>query len=390
MVPDMNGQNDSADGYAGRPAGSRDTDPTGRAPAGTSLSGRGFWVAFSIAWLTIGILFGTGGIIDNQGLGRSLLLAVTNTLPLVIPSLPLAVRRRALLRPEWSLARLGLLHLAVGLTFAVTSAVLGSLLFWIVGPSIRQTYASSNAAPALIFVARTLQGVFVYALIVGFLTWTESIVRLYQGEAAYSREAELRAQAELKALRAQFNPHFVFNTLHSLLLLVRAEPATAERAIEDVAELIRYASIIQRGEVDRVSFAKELAVSERYVQLEKLRLEERLDVRWDIDEPTREAVIPAFALQTLLENAIRHGIAPREAGGIVRIRSRREGASFVLDIDDDGPGADLAAVERASGHGIDLLRRRLRALYGDDATMDVETTPGNGFRVRLRLPFIVA
>ena len=156
-----------------------------------------------------------------------------------------------------------------------------------------------------------MSGLFFYALLAGFLMWSESIVRVNESHAMLAREAMLRAEAESKALRAQFNPHFVFNTLHSLMLLVRAEPDAAERAIEDVAALIRYASVLQRKGVDAVALETEVDIARRYAALEKLRLQERLTVVWDIPDELGRCAIPAFSIQSLLENAVKHGISPR-------------------------------------------------------------------------------
>lgn len=199
-------------------------------------------------------------------------------------------------------------------------------------------------------------------------------------------EAVLRAKAEAKALRAQFNPHFVFNTLHSLMLLVRADPETAERAIEDVAELIRYASTLQRRGVDQVPLSKELEFARRYVALEKLRLADRLRVEWIVEDGLDDAVVPAFSLQTLLENAIKHGISPRPRGGCVRIRAAQRNGGLLLAVEDDGAGSDPGVVGTADGRGLHLLEQRIAAVYGGDAALSWKTALDEGFTATVRLP----
>ena len=196
----------------------------------------------------------------------------------------------------------------------------------------------------------------------------------------------LRAEAEAKAIRAQFNPHFVFNTLHSLMLLVRKDPETAEQAIEDVAGLIRYASTLQRREIDQVSLGKELEFAQRYVSLEQLRLADRLDVRWTVDPDSRDVLVPAFALQTLVENAIKHGIAPKPEGGTLSVEAELQPGRLRLAVADDGMGAEPSAVLGNGGSGLELLRRRLRSVYGGTARLDWDATPGAGFTARLTLP----
>jgi LytS/YehU family sensor histidine kinase len=195
-------------------------------------------------------------------------------------------------------------------------------------------------------------------------------------------EQILERSARLEGARADF----VFNTLHSLMLLVREDPAAAERAIEDVATLIRYASIIQRRDIDAVSLMKELEVVRRYVDLERLRLDGRLEVSWSLDVDPAEVTIPAFALQTLVENAIKHGIEPSPAGGRVLVSARVTDRGLEIIVRDDGVGADPEGVTAASGHGLGLLRQRLESRYGPEGTLAWETRPGEGFCVTVRVP----
>jgi sensor histidine kinase YesM len=170
------------------------------------------------------------------------------------------------------------------------------------------------------------------------------------------------------------------------MLLVRADPAAAERAIEDVATLIRYASILQRAEIDVVPLTKELEVARRYLGLEQLRLEDRLRVTWAVEVEPAEVAIPSFALQTLVENAIKHGIEPRPEGGTVEIGVTRSEGVLEVVVADDGQGARPASVREAAGHGLELLERRLSNLYGEAGTLSWETAMGQGFRVTVRVP----
>ena len=196
----------------------------------------------------------------------------------------------------------------------------------------------------------------------------------------------LRAEAEAKAVRAQFNPHFVFNTLHSLMLLVRADPGTAERAIEDVAALIRYAAVLERRDLDSVPLGQELEIARRYLGLESLRLSERMNVAWEIDPDLETVAVPPFSLQTLLENAIKHGIAPKEEGGRIRIRIREEEGVLAIEVEDDGLGAAPETVRAAEGKGLNLLGRRVATLFGDAASLTWKTSPRKGFSALLRVP----
>jgi len=352
--------------------------------SGPVLSEHGFWWAFSLGWLALTGLLVSSAATGEQDLGTALIRAPLAVAPLAGLAFIVALRRRDLLRPEWTLSRTVAVHAAVGVLYALGAAALAGVLTWVTGVDMDEPGLSES--PAAVFILRALSGLFVYSILAGFLMWTESLARVHESRTLAAREAMLRAEAEAKALRAQFNPHFVFNTLHSLMLLVRAEPETAERAIEDVAALIRYASVLQRSGVDEVRLESELEIARRYVALEKLRLEDRLRVEWSLAPGIGGYAIPAFSLQSLMENAIKHGISPKPEGGTVRVSAELVEGSLVMVVEDDGQGAQSGVVAGAEGRGIDLLTRRLAALHGDDASLEYDAPAGGGFRVTLRVP----
>jgi two-component sensor histidine kinase len=357
--------------------------PHGPAVNGRALGSGGLWGILATAWLAYLALYVSAAMGEaGMTLRSSLGLALVNTAPPALAGMVVALRRRDLLRPEWSLGRTVLVHVAVGLVFAfVSAAVISTAMVF-----VRWTEPMPGGGKGVAFAYRMVNGAFLYTILAGFLMWAESIRRVHESMSVAAREAMLRAQAEAKALRAQFNPHFVFNTLHSLMLLVRSDPAAAERAIEDVATLIRHASVLQRQDVDLVPLSKELEVARRYLALEQLRLEDRLRVAWSVETEPADATVPPFALHTLVENAIKHGLEPRAEGGTVSIRAAVEGASLVLTVADDGEGADPEAVALARDHGLHLLGRRLASLYGDQASLSWRTAPGEGFTATVRLP----
>lgn len=348
---------------------------------------RGFWWIFGVAWAGyVGLVATVATTVEGAPLNAVLLPLLATTAPQMALSALIGLRRRSLLRPEWPLARTVALHAAVGLGFAVVSGTLGTLCFRLVRGSteLRDTAELFDYG----VVGQSVQGLFMYIMFAGFMMWSESVRRFHEGREALAREAMLRAQAEAKAIRAQFNPHFVFNTLHSLMLLVRADPAAAERAIEDVGELIRYASTLQRREVDHVPLFKELEVVRRYLALERLRLDQRLHVVWDVEEGLDDHSVPAFGIQTLVENAIKHGLEPAAEGGTITVCVERDGTGLRVTVSDDGAGADGPAAQGQAtpGHGLDLLSRRLAALHGADASLRWGAVDGGGFSATVRVP----
>jgi len=355
----------------------------GQGAGGLVLGPRGFWSVFAGAWLAYGAIFLTAALMQGEAPGRAVLGAVISVLAPGLPSLEL-VRRRARLvegAGSWK-AFLGRRAVEAFVFVAVTS-LLAAGLMWVCRLEPRSEIGES---PAMVVLAWSVNGTFLYAVVTTFLMWTESLERVNETRSLVAREAVLRAEAEAKAIRAQFNPHFVFNTLHSLMLLVRAEPDAAERAIDDVAELIRYASTLQRREIDQVPLAKELAFAERYVALERLRLAERLEVSWKVGPGLDDLLVPAFALQTLLENAIKHGISPQPRGGTVTIRASMNEGALSLEVSDDGAGADPMEVETDGGSGLRLLARRLDAVYDGAAELVWSTGPGRGFSATVTVP----
>jgi len=210
--------------------------------------------------------------------------------------------------------------------------------------------------------------------------------RLKEEEAHAARAEALRARAELSALRAQLNPHFLFNVLHSVLGMVRRDPAVAEAALEDLGDLLHYAIRVHRDGVDWTALRHEWEFMETYLKLETLRLGDRLQVVRQVDEAALDQSVPTFSLQPLVENAVRHGIAPRAAGGRIAVASRIEGAALRLEVSNDGDGGGRAQDGDEGGLGLRVLRERLEVLYRGRARMAAGPTAAGGYNVVLTLP----
>ena len=235
---------------------------------------------------------------------------------------------------------------------------------------------------------QVLYGIALYGLVVGISYALQAVQRLRDEERRAARSEALRIDAELRALRAQLNPHFLFNTLHSITALVRIDPADGERALEQFAALLRYVLDVNRNRSEEVPLEEELGFVRTYLALERLRLGERLHVTEEIDPDALECLVLGFSLQPLVENAIRHGIAPRAGNGTLRIAADLVGEQLVLEVADDGAGADGARVADASGVGLNAVRQRLETRWGSQARMEIVTAPRNGFLVRMTLPAV--
>ncbi|WP_130618685.1 sensor histidine kinase [Dyella amyloliquefaciens] len=194
------------------------------------------------------------------------------------------------------------------------------------------------------------------------------------------------ARAQLAALHAQLHPHFLFNALHTVVQLIPLDPAEASHAAEQLADLLRSALDERR---DQIPLAEEWRFVERYLAIEQLRFGDRLLVTAALPANLMDASLPSFALQTLVENAVRHGAAPKVSATHLHIQASIEQGRLCLVISDDGAGAEPEALDQAGGTGLQRLRERLTALYGSNARLAIQASP-TGVTAALHLPATLA
>jgi signal transduction histidine kinase len=195
---------------------------------------------------------------------------------------------------------------------------------------------------------------------------------------------ELTARAEIRALRAQINPHFLFNTLNVLANLIHSDPAKAERVTEELAGIFRYA--LESTRVEWVTLADEMEFLESYLAIEKARFEERLSYTFDVDAEARTLKIPPMIVQPLVENAVKHGIAPKVDGGSVKVSAHALSADFIIEVEDSGAGRRGGSRQGGTGIGLKNVRERLLQLYGEAGVLKLEDMDSGGIRATLILP----
>ncbi len=219
-------------------------------------------------------------------------------------------------------------------------------------------------------------GVWLYVMIAGVSYTTQATERAARAEANAAR-------ANLAALRSQLNPHFLFNALHTVVQLIPREPRQAAQAAEQLATLLRTAIEEDR---DVVSVTEELAFVEKYLEVERLRFGDRLRVSVDVSREARSASIPSFAAQTLVENAVRHGAAPRVEPTDVTITGSVADGALTLTVRDTGGGATEEQMRNGAGTGLMRLRERLAVLYGSRARLDLASGTAGGLAASLVVP----
>jgi signal transduction histidine kinase len=198
-------------------------------------------------------------------------------------------------------------------------------------------------------------------------------------------QAEL-ASARLQTLRLQLNPHFLFNALNSIASLVPSDAAKADTAIAALSSFLRASLSVTRGE--ETTLENELRLVDAYLEIEVLRFE-WLTVDLDVPDALRSACVPTFVLQLLVENAIRHGLAPRRTPGRVTIAARRDGDRLTLCVSDDGVGLAARSGDSSLGIGLQNVRARLAQLHGSDATLTLEPSTPHGTVATIRIPYRV-
>lgn len=225
-------------------------------------------------------------------------------------------------------------------------------------------------------VAYLILGVWLYIMVAG-------VGYAARGTERAARAEAIAAKSQLAALRSQLNPHFLFNALHTVVQLIPREPKRAAQAAEQIAALLRTALEEER---DLVPLDQELAFVERYLEIERIRFGDRLRVRIELSPEARAALIPSFALQSLVENAVRHGAAPRVEPTEVAITGRVADGMLRVEVADTGIGAGADQLETTNGTGLRRLRDRLAVLYGNRARLQLTNGPTGGLTAGLIIP----
>jgi two-component sensor histidine kinase len=224
--------------------------------------------------------------------------------------------------------------------------------------------------------------------------WQEELAVSFERAALEREQLEARlARSQLQSLKLQLHPHFLFNTLNTITALIHTNPDAAERMISELSELLRIS--LNAASEQEVPLARELEVLGHYLEIQRIRFQDRLTVDFRIDEEARPALVPALVLQPLVENAIRHGIAPRASPGRIEVIAERNYEMLELTVNDNGVGEDPRRAHR-DGVGLGNTRARLRSLYGGQHRFEAGTKPktqgngGGGFSVRMEIPYHVA
>src|SRR5215813_12157194 len=348
------------------------------------------WAIISICWTALAIIFTGQGFIAQAWWSKTIewkRTLITELLwvyswNLVTPFILQLSNRFPLQREKFSRS-IGIHAFAAPFFFIISSAISTIAYRLILGPypGSRSLFDSFRS----LIIGGFAVGLLIYWLVIG-IDQATAYYRKYRERELQALSLETRLiEAQLDALRMQLHPHFLFNTLNSVSVLMRRDVDAADRMLLQLSSLLRGA--LARNVAHEIKLGQELEILERYLEIEQIRFQDRLTVRTHIDPSALDALVPQLFFQPLVENAIRHGIADREAGGEIDIRAERQNGMVYLQVRDNGPGLNISNGNFIEGVGLSNTRSRLEYLYGSDSRFEVYNAEKGGLVVAAAFPF---
>src|SRR6516165_455298 len=288
-------------------------------------------------------------------------------------------------RSNW--IRRGLQYCAGAIVFAAGHALVRMLVYPVTDSMTKQAYPIGWS----LFGRLLLYGlpdicfeVYLPVVAIAHAIW---YYREFRDHELRASQLETRlAQAQLRALKSQLQPHFLFNTLHSISTLMLTNVKAADSMLVRLSDLLRMS--LDNNTVQETTLNREMQFVNGYLEIEKMRFGDRLQVRCDVKPETLDSRVPHLLLQPLVENAIRHGVSRRAREGEVRISAFRRGDELHLEVGDNGPGFSLNPEWNAKyGLGLSATRERLRVFYGERQRLDIHSAPGRGTIISVQIPF---
>lgn len=277
-------------------------------------------------------------------------------------------------------------HIAASLVIALFQQAIDTFVLTRLGYPPNRQFASFFEAYQFFVYINLHLSILIYWGVAGIKS-AFSYYQKYRERELKTSQLEARlATSRLQVLKMQLHPHFLFNTLNAISELIYKDPESAERMITDLSDLLRLS--FENLEVQEIPLKQELEFLEKYLEIEQMRFHDRLKVEMRIAPETLDAGVPNMILQPLVENAIKHGLAPRSMGGRIEIVAARNNGSLQLSVIDNGIGIPLGDLHNLTeGVGLSNTRRRLRHLYGEKHQFDLEKAEESGLKVYLTIPY---
>ena len=340
---------------------------------------RFFWVLHTAGWLGFAMIQFLGSLLHDL---RDIFVVVI--MLNAYAGWMLTVPLRYVYRKAWNLspAKIAVVIVLASYITAVLWQVIRNLNYW-------EIYKHGYKPDFWLYYTQSSVWSFYIILSWSGLYFGIKYYQMLQKERQNVLQANTLAhQAQLKMLRYQLNPHFLFNTLNAIstLILVK-ENVTANAMVTKLSEFLRYS--LDKDPMKRVTLDSEMHALRLYMDIEKVRFEERLQVVENIADDCQHALVPSMILQPLAENAIKHAIAVQESGGTITVSVNRFGNDLLLELADNGPGAEIknGNLHRENGVGLVNTRERLTALYKNNYSLVVSQNSPSGVKVNIRIPY---
>jgi two-component system LytT family sensor kinase len=344
-------------------------------------------------WTFIGLVFTLQGYFTSfrseqpMTIGDSAYLQFTWSYlwALATPLVLWAATKIPIERSNW--LRALLLHVPISLGLSMILTAIGHVFVWLYwGRTMGRPFSFERMGRFVI--ANFSEGIGIYMLIAltsyalnYYRRYRESQLRTFQLEAQLS-------QAQLQALKMQLHPHFLFNTLHSISALLNKNPESARKMITRLGDFLRLT--LENSGSQEVTLEQEMTFLRCYLEIERIRFQDRLVTRVNVSDQTLDAKVPNLILQPIVENAIRHGIAPRSTPGLIEIEAERRNSTLRIQVRDNGPGLPSHRTSEnmfKKGLGLANTEKRLEQLYGAAHLFDLSDHPEGGLLVTLEIPF---
>ena len=286
-------------------------------------------------------------------------------------------------RKHW--ARNFLVHIFASFLIGIATRILHDIFYWLLLADTNRPFSMTGLLLNVYLIID--YGMMIYWLILVISYAFNYYKRYREGESKSARlEAQL-ARAELQALKMQLHPHFLFNTLHSISALLYKNVSAADTMIARLGDFLRIT--LENSGSQEISLQQELEFLKCYLEIERMRFQDRLTICLDIDPRTLSVRVPNLILQPIVENAIRHGIAPRSRPGRIEIHSKQIDGFLQVQVSDNGPGLPANGNSRSlfkKGLGLANTQARLQQLYGPAHRLDFDNAPAGGLIVTLEIP----
>ncbi len=338
-----------------------------------------FWLAHSVGWLGFALVHYLGSLLHDLR-DIFVMIILLNAYAGWLFTVPL----RYIYRRVWNLP-----PIKIALVVIIASYLTGVL--WQVVKNINYWEIYKHGYQPDFWLMYTRSSVWSFYIILSWsgLYFGTKYYQMFQVEKQRVLKANTVAhQAQLKMLRYQLNPHFLFNTLNAIsTLILLKENVTANSMVTKLSDFLRYS--LEKDPMKKVTLNDEIQALELYLAIEKVRFEERLQIDVNISEQCQNALVPSMILQPLAENAIKHAIATQEQGGSITISVNNFGEDLMIEVADDGPGTEIidGNLYRENGVGLVNTRERLQALYRENFSLIVANNTPSGVKVNIRMPF---